>query len=55
MFIERAADNGSPGLQGYGSNLAFIQNANTNSISFNEKLGGKHGTRQTLAPGAGER
>ena len=30
MFIERVADNGSPDLQSYGSNLAFIQKADIN-------------------------
>ena len=32
IFIERAADNGSPDLQDYGSNRAFIQNANINKL-----------------------
>jgi len=30
MFIEQVADNGSPDLQGYRSNRAFIQNADIN-------------------------
>ena len=31
VFIEQAADKGSPDLQGYGSYLAFIQDANINN------------------------
>ena len=38
IFIERAADNESPDLQGYGLNRVSIQNANTNEWDHDAKL-----------------